>query len=76
MKLIFNKKKCWVNAASYQIVDLLVGGEEGLLVALLVVDEGLDVQVEGLAAWALGRLRAPGQNKRFIYIVSLRIFSI
>jgi len=45
-----------LDPTDHQIVDFLVGGEERLLVPLLVVDEGLDVQVEGLAARAFGRL--------------------
>ena len=40
----------------HQVVHLLVLREEGLLVPLLVLHEGLNVLVETVARWALGRL--------------------
>ena len=40
----------------HQVVHLLVLREEGLLVSLLVLHEGLNVLVETVARWALGRL--------------------
>ena len=40
----------------HQVVHLLVLCEEGLLVPLLVLHEGLNVLVETVARWALGRL--------------------
>ena len=40
----------------HQVVHLLVLREEGLLVPLLVLHEGLNVLVETVARWALRRL--------------------
>ena len=40
-------------ASAYQIINLLVRREERLLVPVLVLDEGLDVEVEGVAARTL-----------------------
>ena len=42
----------------HEVIHLLVPGEEGLLVPLLVLGEGLDIDVEGVcvgAVWTLGR---------------------
>jgi hypothetical protein len=40
-----------------QIVDFLIVGEEGFRLPILVLDKGLDVQVEALAGRALVGLR-------------------
>ncbi len=41
---------------THQVIDLIVWWEEGELVPLLVLNEGLDVHVEGVTGRTLGRL--------------------
>ena len=40
----------------HKVIHLLIPGEEGLLVPLLVLGEGLDIEVEGVRVGAVGTL--------------------
>jgi hypothetical protein len=42
---------------THQVINLIILGKEGQLVTLLVLDESLNVHVEGLAGRTLGGLR-------------------
>jgi hypothetical protein len=63
MKIITYKKIIWKKSLkkgkgkSYQIVDFVIVGEEGLSLSVLVLNESLDVQVEALRGGTLRRLR-------------------
>ena len=47
----------------HEVVHLLVPGEEGLLVPLLVLGEGLDIDVEGVC---VGAVRTLGSQLTFL----------
>lgn len=52
-----------LNGDEHEVVHLLVPGEEGLLVPLLVLGEGLDIDVEGVC---VGAVRTLGRELTFL----------